>query len=138
MTTTRNQDLQACITQIKESLNQVTSEIDSTNSRIEKLEIQAQKKIDALVVNHLLNRPQGPSFSDQTFHLDGADSSHSMLFQSNSFHCDPHLSQVEVNKFDGSDPTGWVTQMEHYFSLHVITDELDKLRYVFLYLDPEH
>jgi hypothetical protein len=43
-----------------------------------------------------------------------------------------------VNKFDGSDPTGWVTQMEHYFSLHGITDELAKLHYGVLYLDPEH
>jgi hypothetical protein len=32
---------------------------------------------------------------------------------------------------------GWVTQMEHYFSLHGITDELAKLCYVVLYLDPE-
>jgi hypothetical protein len=46
-------------------------------------------------------------------------------------------SRVEVNKFDGSDPTSWVTQMEHYFSLHGITDELAKLHYVVLYLDPE-
>jgi hypothetical protein len=44
---------------------------------------------------------------------------------------------VEVNKFDGSDPTGWVTQMEHYFSLHGITDDLAKLCYGVLYLDPE-
>jgi hypothetical protein len=43
-----------------------------------------------------------------------------------------------VNKFDGSNPTGWVTQMEHYFSLHGITDELSKLRYGVLYLDLEH
>jgi hypothetical protein len=34
---------------------------------------------------------------------------------------------MEVNKFDGSDPTGWVTQMEHYFSLYDITNELAKL-----------
>jgi hypothetical protein len=45
---------------------------------------------------------------------------------------------VKVNKFDGSDPTGWVTQMEHYFSLHGITDELAKLRYDILYIYPEH
>jgi hypothetical protein len=32
---------------------------------------------------------------------------------------------------------GWVTQMENYFSLHDITDELDKLHYGVLYLDPE-
>jgi hypothetical protein len=41
-----------------------------------------------------------------------------------------------VNKFDGSDPTGWVTQMEHYFSLHGITDDLIKLHISVLYLDP--
>jgi hypothetical protein len=49
----------------------------------------------------------------------------------------PRLPRVEVNKFDGSDPTGWVTQMEHYFSLHGITDDLAKLRYGVLYLDLE-
>jgi hypothetical protein len=40
-----------------------------------------------------------------------------------------------VNKFDGSDPMGWVTQMEHYFSLHGITDDLIKLCISVLYLD---
>jgi hypothetical protein len=44
---------------------------------------------------------------------------------------------VDVTKFDGSNPTGWVTQMEHYFSLYVITDELSKLRYGVLHLDQE-
>jgi hypothetical protein len=76
----------------------------------------------------------GPSSSAQP---DVVDSSQSPHFHSNSFHREPHLPHVEVNKFDGSDPTGWVTQMEHYFSLHGITDELAKLHYVVLYLDPE-
>jgi hypothetical protein len=44
---------------------------------------------------------------------------------------------VDVTKFDGLDPTCWVTQMEHYFSLYGITDELSKLRYGFLHLDQE-
>jgi hypothetical protein len=44
---------------------------------------------------------------------------------------------VDVNKFDGSDPNGWVTQMEHYFSLYGITDELAKLWYGVLHLDQE-
>jgi hypothetical protein len=60
-----------------------------------------------------------------------------MVFQSNSFHRDPRLPRVEVNKFDGSDPTGWVTQMENYFSLHGIIDELEKMIYVVLYMDPK-
>jgi hypothetical protein len=42
-----------------------------------------------------------------------------------------------MNKFDGSDPTGWVTQMEHEFSLHGITDDLAKLCYDVLYLELE-
>jgi hypothetical protein len=44
---------------------------------------------------------------------------------------------VDVTKFDGSDLIGWVTQMEHYFSLYNITDDLDKLRYGVLHLDQE-
>jgi hypothetical protein len=45
---------------------------------------------------------------------------------------------VDVTKFDGSDPTSWVTQMEHYFSLYGITDELAKLWYGVLHLYQEH
>jgi hypothetical protein len=46
-------------------------------------------------------------------------------------------STGDVTKFHGSDPTGWVTQMEHYFSLYNITDDLAKLRYGVLHLDQE-
>jgi hypothetical protein len=45
---------------------------------------------------------------------------------------------VDVTKFDGSDTTGWVTQMEHYFSLYNITYDLAKLWYGVLHLDQEH
>jgi hypothetical protein len=44
---------------------------------------------------------------------------------------------VDVTKFDGSDPTSWVTQMEHYFSLYDIIDDLAKLWYGVLHLDQE-
>jgi hypothetical protein len=44
---------------------------------------------------------------------------------------------VDVTKFDGSNPTGWVTQMEHYFSLYGIANDLAKLRYGVLHLDQE-
>jgi hypothetical protein len=77
----------------------------------------------------------GPSSSDQP---DVVDSSESPHFHSISFHHEPRLPRIEVNKFDGSIPIGWVTQMEHYFSLHGITNELDKIDYVVLYLDLEH
>jgi hypothetical protein len=67
--------------------------------------------------------------------IDVVDSSHSLHFQSNSLHRDPCLPHVEVNKFDGFDRTCWVTQIEHYFSLHAIIDKLEKNFYVFFYLD---
>jgi hypothetical protein len=44
---------------------------------------------------------------------------------------------VDVTKFDGSDPTGWVTQMERYFSFYDIKNDLAKLRYGVLHLDQE-
>jgi hypothetical protein len=47
------------------------------------------------------------------------------------------LPRVDVTKFDGLDPTGWVTQMEHYFSLYNIIDDLAKLPYGVLHLDQE-
>jgi hypothetical protein len=86
------------------------------------------------VFNQLLNHPPGPSSSDQ---LDVVDSSHYLHFQSNSFQCDPFIPRIEVNKFDGSNLMGSVIQMELYFSLHGITNELVKLCYVVLYLDPK-
>jgi hypothetical protein len=101
--------------------------MDSTNSRIDNLEDNLTTQLASLQtnVNQLLNHPTGPSSSTQP---DTVDSSQSLHFHSNSFHRETRLPCVEVNKFDGSDSTGWVTQMECYFSLHSITDELAKLR----------
>jgi uncharacterized coiled-coil protein SlyX len=77
---------------------------------------------------------KGPSSSGTNPHVEGANSSNPMKFHSN---CDPHLPKVEVNKFDGSYPIARVTQMEHCFFLHGITDDLNKLCYDVLYLDME-
>jgi hypothetical protein len=145
MANTCNQDLQTSINEAKESIQHVTSDIGSTNSHLVQFETHIQHKFYTMEakfmnqfntlmsdVNQLLNRTLDPSSSDQP---DVVNSSHSLHFQSNSFHHDPLLPCIEVNKFDGSDPTSWVTQMEHYFSLHGIIDELVKLFYVILYLD---
>jgi hypothetical protein len=143
MATTSNQEIEDSINQAHASIEQMTSNIGSTNSRIENIE----HKFDTMeakfttqfttlqyTINQLLNRPMGPSSSDQP---DVVDSSQYLHFQSNSFHHEPHIPRVDINKFDGSDPMGWLTQMEHYFSLHGITNELEKLHYDVLYLDPE-
>jgi hypothetical protein len=85
-----------------------------------------------------LNIPTDDPFPDAHPNTEGEPSSHSHTFQPHHFQHDICLPRVDVTKFDGSDPTGWVTQMEHYFSLYEITDDLAKLRYGVLHLDQEH
>jgi hypothetical protein len=75
--------------------------------------------------------------SDPPFHTKGETSSHSQNFQPHHFHRDLHLSRVDVTKFHGLDPIGWVTQMEHYFSLCGIMDELAKHWHGVLHIDQE-
>jgi hypothetical protein len=84
-----------------------------------------------------LHIPADPPLSDPPLHTKAETSSHSHNFPPHHFQRDLHLLQVDVTKFDGSDPTGWVTQMEHYFSLYGITDDLAKLRYGVLHIDQE-
>jgi hypothetical protein len=71
-------------------------------------------------------------------HIEAKTSSHSHNFQPHHFQRDLRLPRVYVTKSDGSDPTSWVTQMEHYFYLYNITDDLAKLRYGVIHLDQEH
>jgi hypothetical protein len=75
--------------------------------------------------------------SDPPLHTKGETPSHSQNFQSHHFQHDLCLPHVDVTKFYGSDPTGWVTQMEHYFYLYGVTDELAKIQYSVLHLDKE-
>jgi hypothetical protein len=82
-----------------------------------------------------LKIPTDDSFPYAHKKTEGETSSHS--FHPCHFQWDICLPRVDVTKFDGSDPTGWVTQMEHYFSLYKITDDLAKLRYGVLHLDQE-
>jgi hypothetical protein len=71
-------------------------------------------------------------------HTKGDHFSHSYTLENHHFQRDLCLLRVDVTKFDGSDPTSWVTQMAHYFSLYNIKDELAKLWYGVLHLDQEH
>jgi hypothetical protein len=52
-------------------------------------------------------------------------------------HCWNKVPKVEMHEFDGCDPAGWVSQMEHYFSLDDIRDDETKLHVGGLYLDQE-
>jgi hypothetical protein len=74
-----------------------------------------------------LKIPTDDPFPDAHPKTEGEHFSHSHTFQHHHFQHDPCLPRVDVMKFDGSDPTGWVTQIKHYFSLYGITDDLTKL-----------
>jgi hypothetical protein len=84
-----------------------------------------------------LHIPAYLPLSDPPLHTEGENSSHSQNFKPHHFQRDLRLPRVDVTKFDGSDPIGWVSQMEHYFSLYGITNEFAKLRYGVLHLDQE-
>jgi hypothetical protein len=84
-----------------------------------------------------LHIPANLPLSEPPLHIEGETSSHSQNFQPHHFQRDLRLPRLDVTKFDGSDSTGWITQMEHYFSLYDITDELAKLWYGVLHLDQE-
>jgi hypothetical protein len=98
---------------------------------------KVKNELESIVVSLCtkLKIPLNDSFPDAHKKTEGETSSHS--FQPHHFQRDIRLPRVDVTKFDGSDPTGWVTQMEHYFSLYNITDDLAKLRYGVLHLDQE-
>jgi hypothetical protein len=102
-----------------------------------KQDITTQLESVTMMICTKIHIPGHLPLSDPPFHTEGETSSHSHNFQSHHFQHDLRLLRVDVSKFDGSDPTGWVTQMEHYFSLYVITDELAKLWYGVLHLDQE-
>jgi hypothetical protein len=121
------------------NLNSCLSSLESLHTTITQLTSNCQQCQDKMNTLTSLFKPIPYPFSYSTpYNPDGPKSSQSTYFPPHHFQqdsCPPHM---EVNKFDGSDPKGWVSQMEQYFSLYDITDDLDKLRYDVLHLDPEH
>jgi hypothetical protein len=64
-----------------------------------------------------MHMPTNNPSSSSSPHTEGDHSSHSHTLNNHHFQHNLRLPRVDVTKFDGSDPTGWVTQMEHYFSI---------------------
>jgi hypothetical protein len=109
----------------------------SVHVAVQSAMVEVKNELESVVVALCtkLKIPLDDSLYDAPKKTEGETSSHS--FQPHHFQRDMRLPRVDVTKFDGSDPTGWVTQMEHYFSLYNITDDLAKLRYGVLHLDQE-
>jgi hypothetical protein len=158
MAHTRSQDLEARFTTLhsnftetQQEVRQLSANISTINQNMHssivtsivelkqelKQDITTQLESVTTMICAKLHIPTDLPLSDPPLHTEGETSSHSQNFQPHHFQRDLRLLRVDVTKFDGSDPTGWVTQMEHYFSLYGITDELAKLWYGVLHLDQE-
>jgi len=128
-------------------VNQLSANIATINTNMQSSIIASIKELKQDMTTQLesiismictkLHIPADTPLSDPPLHTKAETSSHSHNFHPHHFQHDLCLPRVDVTKFDGSDPTGWVTQMEHYFSLYDITDDLAKLRYGVLHLDQE-
>jgi hypothetical protein len=158
MAHTRSQDLEARFNTLQygfletqkevKQLSVIVASIDSSiNATINTTMQSSMEEVKQELTTHLesifaslctkLKIPTDDHFSEAPPNTEGEHSSHSHTFQPHHFQCDIRLSRVDVTKFDGSDPTGWVTQMEHHFSLYEITNDLAKLWYGVLHLDQE-
>jgi hypothetical protein len=150
MAHTRSQDLEARFNTLQSSLIETQQEVKQLSANVAAINTTMQSSMEEIkqdlttqlesVFSSLctkLHIPTDNPSSDSPPHTEGEHSSHSHNFQHHHFQRDLRLPRVDVTKFDGSDPTGWVTQMEHYFSLYDITDDLAKLWYGVLHLDQE-
>jgi hypothetical protein len=150
MAHTRSQDLEARFNTLQSNFTETQQEVKQLSANVVAINTTMQSSMEEIkqdlttqlesVISMLctkLHIPTDNPLSDPPPHTEAENSSHSHNFQHHHFQRDLRLPRVDVTKFDGSDPTGWVTQMEHYFSLYDITDDLAKLRYGVLHLDQE-
>jgi hypothetical protein len=150
MAHTRSQDLEVRFNTLQSGLIETQQEVKQLSSNVVAINTTMQSSMEEIkqdlttqlesVFSALctkLHIPTDNPSSSSPPHTEGDHSSHSHNFQNHHFQRDIRLPRVDVTKFDGSDPTGWVTQMEHYFSLYDITDDLAKLPYGVLHLDQE-
>jgi hypothetical protein len=128
------------VKQLSTNVASIDTTINTTmQTSIEEVKQELTTQIESVFASLCtkLKIPTDDPFSDAPPKIEGEHSSHSHTFQHHHFQCDLRLPRVDVTKFDGSDPTGWVTQMEHDFSLYGIIDDLATLQYGVLHLDQE-
>jgi hypothetical protein len=159
MAHTRSQDLEARFNTLQSSFLKTQKEVKQLISIVSSIDTSINTTINTTMQSSMEEVKQKPTtqlesvfaslctklkiptddpFFDALPKTEGEHSSHSHTFQPHHFQRDLHLLRVDVTKFDGLNPTSWVTQMEHYFSLYDITNDLEKLRYGVLHLDQEH
>ena len=119
--------LQSSLTVTQQEVKQLSANFETINTTMQssmeevKQELTTQLESVFASLYTKLKIPTDDPFSEAPPNTEGEHSSHFHTFHPHHFQRDLRLSRVDVTKFDGSDPTGWVTQMEHYFSLYDIT-----------------
>jgi hypothetical protein len=135
--------LQYTLIETQQEVKQLSANVATINttmqSSMEEIKQDLTTKIEFVFSTLYTNQhiPTDNPSSSSPPHTEGDHFSHFHNFQNHHFQRDLCLPRVDVTKFDGSDPTGWVTQMEHYLSLYDITDDLAKIWYGSLHLDHE-
>jgi hypothetical protein len=150
MSHTHSQDLEAFFNTLQSGLIETQQEVKQLTANVVAINTTMQFSMGKikqdltthleLVFSALCTKLHISTFNPSSSlapHTEGDHSSHSYTLQNHHFQRDLRLPRVDMTKFDGSDPTGWVTQIEHYFSLYSITDDLAKLRYGVLHIDQE-
>jgi hypothetical protein len=150
MAHTHSSDLEACfntlqsgLSETQQEVKQLSANVATINTTIQssmgeiKQDLTTQLELAFSTLCTKLHIPTDNPSSSSSPHTEGYHSSHSYTLQNHHFQRDLRLPWADVTKFDGSDPTGWVTKMEHYFSLYNIIDDLAKLWYGVLHLDQE-
>jgi hypothetical protein len=126
MAHTRSQDLEARFntlqsnfTETQQEVKQLSANVVAINTTMEssmeeiKQDLTAQLESVILMLCTKMHIPTNNPLSDPP---SDTKVEHSSNFQHHHFQCDLRLPRVDVTKFYGLDPIGWVTQMEHYFS----------------------
>jgi hypothetical protein len=110
MNTTRAQGLNSLIAdthQNQEDIKTINANLSSINLTIEILKEQCYHMKDLKdLKEHLLGHSQNPSSSEQRSYQGDNDSSHYQCPHTTHFSRDLFPPRIEVNKFDGSYPTG--------------------------------
>jgi hypothetical protein len=119
---TQNKEDNRCINSYLGSLK---SNVETLNDRYSSL--KDQYATINVTLDKLVRQSLNHKFYEQPSYHEYSKSSLFHGPHSHHLHHKLCLLRVEVNKIDGLDPIGWVTQMEHYFSLHGITNELAKI-----------
>jgi hypothetical protein len=145
MAHTHSQDLEPRFNTLQSNFIETQQEVKQLSANVATLNTSMQSSMEKIKQNLTTHLKSVVSMLCTKMHIlidnplsdppSDTKAEHSSNFQHHHFQRDLYLTRVDVTKFDGLDPTGWVTQMEHYFSLYIITYELYKLWYGVLHLD---